>query len=116
MKERREHPRFPARLPVKTVGPEGEFELVTGDVSLGGIKCHASHHIPEMTRMALKIEIPFEGSSEWISPKGIVVRVEPSEPVPGHSDYRVALFFVELSDADRDKLARYLDHHHAKPS
>ncbi|UCF80242.1 MAG: PilZ domain-containing protein [Acidobacteriota bacterium] len=112
MKERREHPRFPARLPVKTTGPEGEFELVTGDVSLGGIKCHTSHHIPEMTRMALRIELPLEEGSEWITPKGVVVRIEPSEPVPGHSDYRVALFFLELSDADRAKLSRYLDRHH----
>ncbi len=113
MKERRKHPRFPVKLPVKTAGPEGEFESVTGDVSLGGIKCHTSHHVPEMTRMALKIELPFEKSSEWISAKGVVVRVEPPEPVPGHSDYRVALFFVELSDADRDKLARYFELHHA---
>jgi len=112
VKERREHPRFPAQLPVQTAGPEGEFQLVTGDVSLGGIQCHAPHHIPEMTRMALRIELPFKQGSEWISPKGVVVRVEPSQPVPGHSDYRVALFFAEMDDADRQKLARYLEHHY----
>lgn len=111
MKERRRHPRVPMRLPVET-GEAGGLSLTTGDVSIGGVSCFSPKPVPEMTRMRLRIELPLPDEERWISAEAIVVRVDP--PQGERKDYRLALFFTQLSDADKAVLRRYLETHYHK--
>jgi len=110
--ERRRHPRYPVKIPIKTKSPAGEeITISAANISLTGVYCHSSHFIPEMTQMRLQVELPFSAGSEFISADGVVVRVEPDEPSPETENYRFALFFTSISPEDREKLKHYLEEH-----
>lgn len=108
--ERRKHKRYSVNLPVVSRHDDDKIEMKTANVSLGGAYCHVDRYLPEMTRLALDIKVPGDGSDgekdEWIEAEAVVVRVEPDRA--GGEDYYIALFFTKMSEEDRKKLAEIL--------
>ena len=77
------------------------------NVSLGGILCRVDRYLEPMTRLKVQGRIP--GSDRSMEAAAVVVRVEPEREVPDRNDYRVALFFQNMGEADREILKGYLE-------
>ena len=82
--------------------------MIASDLSLGGLYCSSSRDYPEMTRLAVRLRLPFESKEVPIDVDAVVVRREARESVLGNGRYELALFFTGMSDDAREALARFI--------
>lgn len=118
--ERRRAPRVESRLPVTLTHEAGALAASTRDISESGAYCTLRRFIPLMTKLQIHLDLPGRlrsTRSTRIACQGVVVRVEPPKPIPRRSRYHLAIFFNDMGDGDRARIARYVhDHlHAAKP-
>ena len=92
-----------------------DLQLETIDLSAGGLSCTAPAFLAPMTKLAVSLVLPGHKSSQsgsddsqTVEGEAIVVRTEPSSPMPENGSYRVALFFSRMEDADRGRLVDFL--------
>jgi hypothetical protein len=112
-KDKRRHPRVAHRLRVRSTLREA-VELVTIDLSAGGLRCTAPVFIPPMTKVALSLVLPpiAGAADDWertVEGEAVVVRTEPSGPRKRNDGlFDVALFFSRMDEADRQRLQEFL--------
>jgi hypothetical protein len=108
--ERRSHARFPFRFDIE--GPQDAHgsaaRMVSSDLSLGGLQCSSSHDYPEMTRLAVRLQLPSGRGAEPVDVEAVVVRRREVASSSGAPRYELALFFTGMSDDSREQLARFL--------
>ena len=81
-KERRAHPRHEATLDLQGTPGDGGVvcRMVARNLSLGGLYCTSSTDFPEMTRLAVRLQLPRKGVSdagtEPVELEAVVVRRE----------------------------------------
>ena len=85
--------------------------IVAVILTLGGLYCSSSKDYPEMTRLAVRLQLPSAPAPEPIDVEAVVVRREKLASVSGNGRYELALFFTKMTDDARDTLARYLARH-----
>jgi len=70
----------------------------------------SSVDFPEMTRLAIRLELPEHktGEREPLDLEAVVVRHRPVPSIAGNSRYELALFFASMGDVQRERLARFL--------
>jgi c-di-GMP-binding flagellar brake protein YcgR len=112
--DKRRHPRVVERIRVRSSSQEA-VELETIDLSAGGLSCTAPAFLPLMTKLAVSLVLPGHKSSQsgsddsqTVEGEAVVVRSEPSSPVPDTGSYRVALFFSRMEEGDRSRLLDFL--------
>ena len=110
--ERRSHARFDRSLEVHGTSEPGGVvaRMIANDLSLGGLYCSSSLDFPEMTRLAVRLMLPERrsGAVEPLDVEAVVVRHREISSTLGSGRYELALFFAGMSDAQREKLARFL--------
>ena len=104
--ERRAHPRFPKKIELHAPASDGTVaRMMTSDLSEGGIYCVSNTDFPEMTRIAVRLDLddgPFEAEA-------VVVRRKPlPSPTTGVTRYELALFFTGIANDKKERLARFL--------
>ena len=112
--ERRVNPRFPAVFELDGVPTDGGVvaRMQASDISLGGLRCLSTTDFPEMTKLAVRLELPHErdGRTEPLDVQAVVVR---SREIASNTNvvqrYELALFFTGLEDGTRERIARFLD-------
>ena len=104
--ERRRAPRVADRVAVSIVNPREVIRAETKDLSTSGAYCSLDRFIPLMTKLQLAFSLPT--ASQPIRCEGVVVRVLPQTEQPGRNIYEVAVFFTEVSDADRNALNAFV--------
>jgi len=112
--ERRANPRISAVFSLHGAPEDGGVvaRMQAADLSLGGLRCTSSADFPEMTRLAVRLELPINGNgqSEPVDIQAVVVRrKEIASMTQREPRYELALFFTALEDDTRDRLARFLD-------
>ncbi len=114
-KERRKHERHPTEIQLQGSPEDGGVvaRMITRNLSLGGLYCTSTKDFPEMTRLAVRLMLPTDGSNdETESPvdvEAVVVRREDLPAVNGDRRYDLALFFTNLEASTRDRLRRFLE-------
>jgi hypothetical protein len=110
--ERRQHRRVPAALPFRLLydGKEEVFDLV--DLSESGARIRCRHHIPPMTRIAVKLLLPGartggDGDVRFDT-GGVVVW---SHKQPHAPTFDTGLFFSDLDDPQRELLRAFVKAH-----
>ena len=110
--ERRSHARFERTIEAHGTPEAGDVvaRMIASDLSLGGLYCASSVNFPEMTRLAIRLMLPERrtGSLEPLEVDAVVVRHREIPSANGDPRYELALFFAGMSDAQRERLARYL--------
>ncbi len=106
--ERRRAPRLNTRLPLSLGDRAGELLTTTHNLSASGAYCTVRKFLAPMTKLQVRLELPGDHRPVPIECQGVVVRVEPPEPVSRRSTYRVAIFFNDLSERNRDGLAQFV--------
>lgn len=111
--ERRSHARFPHAFEVEAPadGNGNVARMTASDLSLGGLYCSSSHDYPEMTRLAVRLQLPADPLPEPIEVEAVVVRREKRASVAGNGRFELALFFTGMSNDAREVLARFLARH-----
>jgi hypothetical protein len=82
--------------------------MVSTDLSLGGLQCSSSHDYPEMTRLAVRLQLPGASAIDPIDIEAVVVRRREVPSASGAERFELALFFTAMEDDARERLARFL--------
>ncbi|MBN4046713.1 PilZ domain-containing protein [bacterium AH-315-P07] len=104
--ERRSHPRSTRGFRVSDGSEDGLINHVD-NISCSGVFCHAKNPVPEMTKMEIVLELP-DPVNKHIEAEGIVVRCVAEEPA--HDEFRIAILFTKLSEADQESILDYVEH------
>ena len=108
--ERRSHARFPFQFDIE--GPQDDqgtaARMVSSDLSLGGLQCSSSRDYADMTRLAVRLQLPSGRVVEPVDVEAVVVRRRELSSSSGAPRYELALFFTVMSDDSRERLARFL--------
>ena len=112
--ERRANPRFSAVFELQGSPTEGGVvaRMQAADLSLGGLRCMSTADFPEMTQLAVRLELPADGNGEAepLDVQAVVVR---SKEIASNTHtvprYELALFFTGLEDETRARLSAYID-------
>ena len=109
--ERRAHARYQKSVKVVGKSPTGDATamMIANDLSLGGLYCTSTTPFPEMTRLSVRLDLPGTDETDGhLDLDAVVVREQKLESSTGNSRYELALFFVEMTDPQRERLARFL--------
>ena len=112
--ERRAHRRVAARFVLQ--GPPDAAghvaRMVASNLSMGGLQCTSSADFPELTRLAVRLELPVDGqgsATAAVDIEAVVVRREETESSNGDGRFRLALFFTKVDDTAKRRLASFLE-------
>ena len=86
----------------------------TKNLSENGTYCSVSRYIEPLTKLKLMILIPKvskknKNATYKIECEGIVVRVEKTED--HKKPYNIAIYFNEIKERDKTRIASYVEHH-----
>ena len=108
--ERRSHARFAHHIEIE--GPDdglgAQARMVASDLSMGGLHCSSSHDYPEMTRLAVRLQLPNGARVETLDVQAVVVRRAAIASVSGAARFELGLFFTGLSDDTKERLSQFL--------
>ncbi len=106
-KERRLHPRIDHKLPLNLAVNGYDFSTSTHNISSVGAYCHLDKYMPPFTKISVKLSLPIKakaGKNTIVECKGVVVRAEDE----ARGGFNLAIFFNEIRDEQRKKIARYV--------
>lgn len=106
--ERRQYPRINTRVPLTIAADGYDFITTTQNVSCVGAYCCVNKYIPPFTKINVKLSLPVAAGNQKngcaVECKGVIVR---SEDENG-GGFNIAIFFNEIGDNQRKKIAQYL--------
>jgi hypothetical protein len=82
--------------------------MVASDLSMGGLHCSSSHDYPEMTRLAVRLQLPSGTRTETLDVQAVVVRRTELSSSSGAARFELGLFFTGMSDDAKASLASFL--------
>ena len=104
--ERRTSPRKARTFELQGRAGAGELARMTAcDLSIGGLYCTSTTDFPEMTRLAVTLLLPDPVDVEAI----VVRRKTVNGSATGRPRYELALFFHAMTDAQRSRIAAFLE-------
>jgi hypothetical protein len=83
---------------------EEAFNAKSINLSMNGVYCTVNHYIPLFEKILVmfvilqKTDRPYKLVSQC---EGVVVRIDPEEQEPGRTEYNIAVYFQNLSQAER---------------
>lgn len=107
--ERRNHERVAARVPMNAVYEGRLAHIEASNICEGGAYCQSAAPFEIMTRIEVSLEFPpVDGglALDSLRVEAVVVRCEPHLLHPGL--YNLALFFPQLEDTTRERIARFV--------
>jgi len=106
--ERRLHPRINQHLPINVAANGYDFVTSTQNISCLGAYCTLDKYIPPFTKVKIKLNLPISVNGRTnhcdVDCNGVVVR---SEDDPA-GKFNVAIFFNEIKNQPRQKIAQYV--------
>jgi integration host factor subunit alpha len=117
-RERRRHPRINGRLQFKVKAED--FDTVTETINLSclGAYCQLNKHIPLMTSLKIALALPYgdQGNEfDYVECNGVVVRIEEVlSETNMDSVYNTAIYFNEIEESEKEKIADFFQKHQRK--
>jgi hypothetical protein len=108
--ERRRQPRVTADLPLRLTFKDRTVETRIQDLSGSGIRFRAPAALPLLSRVQIALELPDATSGQpgaSIAITGVVVRCREGDAADA-ARYDTAIFFEDLSEIARARLARFV--------
>lgn len=103
--ERRQYPRINTQVPVKLAANGYDFTTTTQNVSCLGAYCRISKYIPPFTKLNVKLHLPLADKKPCVVDcRGVIVRSQDED----NGGFNIAIFFNEINDSQRRKIAQYL--------
>lgn len=112
--ERRRDPRYDRSLSVHVGGNSADgLRAESINISSRGLYCKVSRFVHPFSKLNVALDLPFvaQGVAK-VACEGVVVRVEPEAEVPGLSEYRLAIYFLNLERHAADAIHAFLAEGH----
>ncbi len=112
--EKRKHPRSKKSIDFKIETDDSTIATESIDLSCIGAYCQVDKHIPPMTNLKIVIALPCEDQEdkvEYVECNGVVVRVESVLSNNGGNMHNIAIFFNEIKESEKEKIANFLEKH-----
>lgn len=117
--ERRKFPRFDFSIPLHLsfIGSDLEEVLLRAtsiNISLNGVYCTVNKYLSLFEKILIMfVNPPHNGNPPEIifQCESVVVRIEPEQEETGRKNYRVALYFPNLSPQHENTLQELIDTH-----
>jgi c-di-GMP-binding flagellar brake protein YcgR len=106
--ERRAAPRVQESLPLALTDAGTELSTTMLNISAGGVSCVLDRFLTPMSKLQIRFELPQGKHPIRIQCTGVVVRVDPAVGEGQRPRYQTAIFFTELSERDRRRMARFV--------
>ena len=109
LRDRRRYPRAVLDWPVTISLSEGAFPARLRDISSAGMCFYLDRRVPEMTVLAMDLELPPRAGVAEVARvrgSGVVVRCQPVAKLVDH--YEIAVFLNQLGDDARAVIERYV--------
>ncbi len=107
--ERRQYPRIRRPLPLKIAADGYRFATNTENVSCVGAYCHLDKYLPPFTKIAVKLILPVMAGGKVknmdVECNGVIVRTEDEKK----GGFNIAVFFNEIKENQRKKIAQYIN-------
>lgn len=103
--ERRRHPRCNKRVSFCWCESEHGTSNHLENISEAGILCQTTTPIPLMTKIQVLLDLP-KPIDQRIEVSGVVVRCEEDDIV--ETRFKVAIFFTQISDEDKEKIRLFI--------
>jgi len=108
-KERRLYPRVEKKLPLHVAADGYDFATSSQNISCIGTYCHIKKYVPPFTKIAIRMLLPAGNTrlklkDRQVECKGVIVRTEDDK----NGGFNVAIFFNQIKETQRKKIARYL--------
>ena len=112
-RERRRYPRTRTSLPLKIYKKGLDIITETRNISCSGLYCRVNKLLPPMCKVGVTAVLPIQRTTKLKTEKirctGVVVRSEPVIIKGADSAYQnIAVFFTDLSEKDKEKVAEYV--------
>lgn len=107
--ERRRHPRVRADAPLQLTLKDRTVQTRIRDLSSSGIRFPSPQAMPLLSRVQIALELPDSGGGaarDSLAITGVVVRCD--RTLEGPAPYDTAIYFEDLSEQARARLARYV--------
>jgi len=121
-KERRVHTRYVTELDIQGSPDEGGVvaRMVARNLSVGGLYCTSTTDFAEMTRLAVRLQLPLKNGgdnihTEAVDLEAVVVRRTESTRSNGTEKFDLALFFTNIESEQKAQIQRYLDQSESLP-
>ena len=109
--ERRRYPRIQKELPLKLTTDDYDLVTQTKNISCIGAYCAVDRYIAPLTKLSILLLLPLQSKNRItttkVQCKGVVVRTEQSLP----AGFNIAIFFNEIGERDKKKIAKYVSQH-----
>lgn len=116
--DRRKCQRISLEIPLRISFPGTEMqehlEARSIDICMNGLYCSLTRYVPLFDRILITLVAPgHNGSRAHVISQleGTVVRVEPEQEIPKRKDYKIAMYFQELSEQQHSALQQLLASH-----
>jgi hypothetical protein len=111
--ERRRHPRIDERVPFTIRSEDFDAVAETLNLSCLGAYCQLTKYLPLMTNLKITLALPRGDQTnaiEYAECSGVVVRVEEMEShSQGGKLYNTAIYFNEIEESQKQKIARLVE-------
>jgi len=115
MKVKKDQRKAELSVPVKIQDKETSIVTETINITSSGAYCKTDKPLPLLTKVVLTLLMPKYGKrgkrDRKIECKGTVVRTHPVIIDGRPQSYDVAIYFDELTTADRRFITEYIEHH-----
>lgn len=110
--ERRKHPRIHEAVRCEVCVGSEVYSTCTKNLSCGGALCLLSGPVAPMTKLELVLDLPSVGGlgalpRQQVRCAGVVVRQDPL-PLSQEPSFLTAIYFSDLKDADRRRIAEFV--------
>lgn len=115
--ERRKHPRISKRIRINLQTDDSAIIAETRDLSCVGTYCKVNKHLPLFSKFKIAFELSTDKEAERVEYAecyGVVVRVEKARSPK--NVYDTAIFFSEIAESEKRKIADFVDQHAYKTS
>ncbi len=112
--EKRKHPRSKKSIDFKIETDDSTIATESIDLSCIGAYCQVDKYVPPMTNLKIVIALPCEDQEdkvEYVECNGVVVRVESVLSNNGGNTHNIAIFFNEIEESEKEKIANFLEKH-----
>jgi len=112
--DKRQHPRFEARLAMQLAEETLGEALVTTEslnISRGGVYCESAEYLAPLSKVALTVVLPAFGTTQRprvLRTEGVVVRCEGLVALRGRKRYQLACCFTGLDTDGRTLLDEFI--------
>jgi hypothetical protein len=111
-KEKRRAKRVPATGPISFAHIKDSQPAVLKNISRNGLCCISENHIPEMTQVALAIQMPALPQEDrefyFLKCQGAVVRCDPLVRNNSRAKWEIGIFFTEMETETVELLEKYI--------